>query len=135
MEKEQQIDKEYSLSTVPKEERKSYASLTIIWMGFVFVVTSMMAGGGLAEGLDFKHILLATFIGNIFLCLIAGSVSYIACKTGLTFALMTRYSFGEKGSRIASLTLAGIRFRQQLMVILLQRFFIADRLVSTSVWH
>lgn len=102
MENEQQIDKEYSLSTVPKEERKSYASLTIIWMGFVFVVTSMMAGGGLAEGLDFKHILLATFIGNIFLCLIAGSVSYIACKTGLTFALMTRYSFGEKGSRIAS---------------------------------
>lgn len=102
MEKEQQIDKEYSLSTVPQEERKSYASLTIIWMGFVFVVTSMMAGGGLAEGLDFKHILLATLVGNIFLCLIAGSVSYIACKTGLTFALMTKYSFGEKGSRIAS---------------------------------
>lgn len=102
MEKKQQVDEEYSLSTVPKEERKSYISLTIIWMGFVFVVTSMMAGGGLAEGLDFKNILIATFIGNIFLCLIAGLVSYIACKTGLTFALMTRYSFGEKGSRIAS---------------------------------
>ena len=102
MEKEKQIDKEYSLSTVPQEERKSYASLTIIWMGFVFVVTSMMAGGGLAEGLNFQHILLATLIGNVFLCLIACSVSYIACKTGLTFALMTRYSFGEKGSRIAS---------------------------------
>ena len=102
MEKEKQIDKEYSLSTVPQEERKSYASLTIIWMGFVFVVTSMMAGGGLAEGLNFKLILLATLIGNVFLCLIACSVSYIACKTGLTFALMTRYSFGEKGSRIAS---------------------------------
>ena len=71
MEKEKQIDKEYSLSTVPQEERKSYASLTIIWMGFVFVVTSMMAGGGLAEGLDFQHILLATLIGNVFLCLIA----------------------------------------------------------------
>ena len=78
MEKEKQIDKEYSLSTVPQEERKSYASLTIIWMGFVFVVTSMMAGGGLAEGLDFQHILLATLIGNVFLCLIACLVSYIA---------------------------------------------------------
>ena len=102
MEKEKQVDKEYSLSTVPLEERKSFASLTIIWMGFVFVVTSMMAGGGLAEGLNFKDILLATILGNVFLCLIACSVSYIACKTGLTFALMTRYSFGEKGSRIAS---------------------------------
>ena len=30
MEKEKQVDKEYSLSTVPLEERKSFASLTII---------------------------------------------------------------------------------------------------------
>ena len=42
-------------------------------------------------------------LGNIFLCIIAGLVSVIAYKTGLTFALLTRYSFGQEGSRIASL--------------------------------
>ncbi|MGN0405682.1 MAG: cytosine permease [Bariatricus sp.] len=95
-------DSEYSLSAVPENERKSYFSLTIIWTGFVFVITSMMAGGGLTAGLNFREIILATLIGNLFLSLIAVAVAVIASKTGLTFALMTRYSFGETGSRIAS---------------------------------
>lgn len=96
-------DSEFSLCTVPENERKSYFSLTIIWTGFVFVITSMMAGGGLSVGLDFKMIALATLLGNVFLSVIAVMVSIIASKTGLTFALMTRYSFGSKGSRIASM--------------------------------
>lgn len=86
----QQADTEYSRCAVPLSERKSYFSLTIIWTGFVFVITSMMAGGGLAAGLDFKGILIATLGGNIFLSIIAVLISIIACKTGLTFALLTR---------------------------------------------
>ena len=99
----QEHDTEFSLSAVPESERKSYFSLTIVWTGFVFVITSMMAGGGLSAGLDFKMILVAVLLGNVFLSAIAILVSIIASKTGLTFALMTRYSFGEKGSRIASM--------------------------------
>lgn len=99
----QEKDTEFSLSAVPESERKSYFSLTIVWTGFVFVITSMMAGGGLSAGLNFKMILVAVLLGNVFLSAIAILVSIIASKTGLTFALMTRYSFGEKGSRIASL--------------------------------
>lgn len=95
-------DNEFSLCSVPEDERKSYFSLTIIWTGFVFVITSMMAGGGLSAGLNFRMIIIATILGNVFLSAIAVAVSIIASKTGLTFALMTRYSFGEKGSRIAS---------------------------------
>lgn len=96
-------DSEFSLSAVPESERKSYISLTIIWTGFVFVIVSMMAGGTLAVGLDFKHVIYATLIGNVFLCLIAVAVSVIASKTGLTFALLTRYSFGTMGSKLASI--------------------------------
>lgn len=99
----QEHDTEFSLSAVPESERKSYFSMTIVWTGFVFVITSMMAGGGLSAGLDFKMILVAVLLGNVFLSVIAILVSIIASKTGLTFALMTRYSFGEKGSRIASM--------------------------------
>lgn len=99
----QQADSEYSRCAVPANERKTYFSLTIVWTGFVFVITSMMAGGGLAAGLDFKNIILATIVGNIFLSIIAVLISIIACRTGLTFALLTRYSFGSSGSRAASL--------------------------------
>ena len=86
----QQQDTEFSLSAVPESERKSYFSLTIVWTGFVFVITSMMAGGVLSAGLDFKMILLAVLLGNVFLSAIAILVSIIASRTGLTFALMTR---------------------------------------------
>lgn len=96
-------DKEFALCEVPKEEKKSFFSLAIVWMGFVFIITSMMAGGGLAKGLNIRDIILVTVLGNIFLSFIAGLVSIIACKTGLTFALLTRYTFGLKGSRLASL--------------------------------
>lgn len=99
---EKKQDQEFALCAVPEEERKSYFSLTIVWTGFVFVITSMMAGGGLAAGLDFKNIVLATVGGNVFLSIIALAVAVIASSTGLTFALMTRFSFGETGSRIAS---------------------------------
>lgn len=93
---------DYEFSSVPQEHRKSYFSLTIVWTGYVFVVTSMMIGGGLAAGLTFRDIILVSLIGNVFLGVIATLVSIISGKNGLSFALITKYSFGTNGSRVAS---------------------------------
>ena len=93
---------EYEFTSVPIDKRKSYISLTIVWTGYVFVVTSMMTGGGLAAGLTFKEIIYSCIIGNVFLGIIAALISIISSKNGLSFALLTKYSFGESGSRIAS---------------------------------
>ena len=68
---------DYEFCAVPEDKRKSYASLTIVWTGYVFVVTSMMAGGGLAAGLKFSNILLVCVLGNVFLGIIATLVSII----------------------------------------------------------
>ena len=54
--KAEQSSSDFELSAVPQSERKSFFSLTIVWTGFVFVITSMMAGGGLAAGLNFGSI-------------------------------------------------------------------------------
>ena len=94
---------EFEFTSVPMTARRSYLSNTIVWTGYVFVITSMMAGGGLAAGLNFKEIILATILGNVFLGIIASLVSYVSAKHGLSFALLTKYSFGNNGSRIASL--------------------------------
>lgn len=99
----QKHSNDFETQAVPLNQRKSFFSLTIVWTGFVFLVTSMMAGGGLAQGLNFTQILLVTILGNLFLSIIAMLVSYLAGKTGLSFALITRYSFGIKGSKIATL--------------------------------
>lgn len=98
-----QQDSEFSLCAVPENERKSYISLTIIWTGFIFAIISLMAGGSLAMGLSFQEIIVVSLVGNVFLCAIAVAVSVIASRTGLTFALLTRYSFGSSGSKVASL--------------------------------
>lgn len=98
-----QTDSEFSRCAVPESERKSYVSLTIIWTGFIFAIISLMAGGTLALGLSFQEIILVSLVGNVFLCAIAIAVSVIASRTGLTFALLTRYSFGSSGSKVASL--------------------------------
>lgn len=99
----EQQDSEFSRCAVPESERKSYISLTIVWTGFIFAIISLMAGGSLAVGLSFREIIIVSLIGNVFLCAIAVAVSVIASRTGLTFALLTRYSFGSSGSRVASL--------------------------------
>lgn len=99
----QEVDMDFEKSAVPKSARKSFWSITIVWLGFVFVITSMMTGGGLASGLSFKEIITAITLGNIFLCIIAVAIANMASKTGLSFALITRHTFGNKGSKIATL--------------------------------
>lgn len=94
---------DFETQAVPQDKRKSFFSITIVWTGFVFLVTSMMAGGGLAKGLSLKEIITATLAGNIFLSILSIAICIIASKTGLSFALITRYSFGHKGSKIATL--------------------------------
>lgn len=96
-------DLDFEISAVPLSARKEFWSITIVWLGFVFVITSMMAGGGLVSGLTFHEIILAIIIGNVFLSLIAMAVAYMSSKTGLSFALITRHTFGNKGSKIATL--------------------------------
>lgn len=100
---EPQHSEDYEAQAVPMHARKSFFSLTIVWTGFVFLITSMMAGGGLADGLNLKEIIAATLLGNIFLTLLAIAIATIASKSGLSFALITRFSFGQKGSKIATL--------------------------------
>lgn len=99
----EEIEQDFEKTSVPADKRKNFWGITIVWLGFVFVITSMITGGGLADGLTFKDIILTIIIGNIFLTLIAMAVANMAAKTGLSFALMTRYSFGEKGSKIATM--------------------------------
>lgn len=99
----EKIDMDFENSAVPKEARKSFWSITIVWLGFVFVITSMMTGGGLASGLSFKEIITAVAIGNVFLSIIAIAIANMASKTGLSFALITRHTFGNKGSKLATL--------------------------------
>lgn len=96
-------DAELSRNTVPADQRKSWVSLSLVWAGIIFTVISLTTGGGLVTGLTFKETLIASLAGTCVLGVIAILLSLQACRTGLTFALSTRYIFGESGAKVVSL--------------------------------
>lgn len=101
----QKYDKDYSLGAVPKSEKRGFWSMFAVMLGFTFFSASMIAGGKLGTGLTVTDFLLAVLGGNLILGVYTGLLGYIASATGLSTHLLARYSFGEKGSYLASLML------------------------------
>lgn len=107
MEKETQtavaVDSEYSTGTVPQSERRSLGSLVFTWIGYVFTVTIMSAGGQIANGAaNFGQAMIAVYVGYAILFLIAMATSVISMRTGLSFGLISRFSFGKDGAKLIS---------------------------------
>lgn len=95
-------DYDYELSHVNEKNKKGFFSMLVVMMGFTFFSASMLTGGTLGTGLNLKDFFIAILIGNLILSIYTGLLSYIGSQTGLSMHLLTRYSFGEKGSYLAS---------------------------------
>lgn len=95
-------DSDYALSHVDNNHKKGFFSMLVVMLGFTFFSASMLTGGTLGTGLTFKNFFIAVLIGNLILSIYTGILAYIGSKTSLSMHLLTRYSFGEKGSYLAS---------------------------------
>ena len=89
---------EYSKSAVPMSARKPFMSALIISLGYVFVVTSMQAGSTIGVGLPFGSMVGAVLLSSLILTVLSCIMGVIATKSGLSFGLLSRYSFGEAGT-------------------------------------
>ncbi|MEH7012366.1 cytosine permease [Neobacillus niacini] len=96
------LDPEFETVPVPKEHRKSLASVSAVWFGFPMVLTSAVIGGVITAMLGFKAGVAAILAGNLLLCLIVGSLSYLAGKTGENFAMTAQRTFGRFGYIVVS---------------------------------
>lgn len=102
-EKTTAVDSEFSTGTVPLSERRNLGSLVFTWIGYVFTVTIMSAGGQIASGASsFGQAMAAVYIGYAILFLIAMATSVISMRTGLSFGLISRFSFGTNGAKLIS---------------------------------
>jgi cytosine permease len=114
---------EYSQGAVPMSQRKGFFSLVFVWIGYVFTVTIMTAGGQIALGSpNFLSAVKALALGYAILITIGITVGIISMKTGMTFGLLSRYTFGNLGSIIVSLA---------VMVTLLGWFSINCHLIGS----
>lgn len=99
-------DHEYCQKAVPQSSKKSSALIAFILVGLTFFSASMWAGGTLITGLALNDFLLALIIGNLILGIYSAILGYIGAKTGLSTHLLSRFSFGVKGSWLPSLLLS-----------------------------
>lgn len=98
----QHEDKDYSLEAVKEKDKRGFISMFLVMLGFTFFSASMLTGGTLGSALSLKEFALAVFLGNLILAIYTGALAYIGADTGLSMHLLARYSFGEKGSYLAS---------------------------------
>ncbi|MBU5482915.1 cytosine permease [Clostridium sp. MSJ-11] len=98
-------DHDFSLTAVPESDKKGFLSMLVVMLGFTFFSASMLTGGTLGTGLTLKKFLLAVLCGNLILGAYTGALAYISCETGLSTHLLSKYSFGEKGSYLVSFLL------------------------------
>lgn len=98
-------DSEFMLEPVPKFARRSTWKQILVWVGFGYVLTGLFVGGTLAgaggtSGVNFGNALIAITIGMGILLMLTILMGIAAQKTGLSLALLSRYSYGYFGSNL-----------------------------------
>jgi len=88
-------EQDFPLTPVPMDQRKSVWSMGLVLLGFTFFTATMWAGGSIGVAFDFSTMLMVLLIGNLLLGTYAAILGYIAAKSGLNTALMSRFTFGE----------------------------------------
>ncbi|WP_084505789.1 purine-cytosine permease family protein [Nocardia harenae] len=99
---------EYESVPVPASARRSLASVSAVWLGFPMILTCAVFGGLIVYSLGFWRGMLAILLGNLVLMGYVGALSYLAGKTGKSFALIAIDTFGRSGYRLVSGFLATV---------------------------
>ena len=100
------LDHDFAQSQVPVGSRRGFWSMFVIMLGFTFFSSSMWTGANLGAGLTMKGFWTAMLIGNLILGVYTAALAWIAADSGLSVHLLSRRTFGQKGSWLPSFLLA-----------------------------
>ena len=95
-------DVDYTNAPVDKSARKSNLSMFMVMLGFTFFSASMWVGQQLAAGLDWNGFVWALLLGGLILASYTGALGWIGAESGLSLDMLSRRSFGTKGSWLPS---------------------------------
>ena len=88
------------------EQKRDTLPLLTLAFGWGFLVTGLIVGGSLGNGMSFDAIIKATFIGNSINFIIGALVGYVGFKTACNSGLLYRYVYGNIGARATTLLVA-----------------------------
>lgn len=93
---------------IKAEERQSWVSITMVWIGAMICVPALMIGGMIGAGLPLFESALAIIIGYVLVCVFMSFMGMHACDTGLPTAVMAGSALGEKGAKYIISTILAI---------------------------
>lgn len=94
------MDEQQSGFEVKAEQRQSWVSIAMVWVGAMICVPCLMVGGVFtAGGLSIFEIVLSVLIGYGFICVYMVFIGMQACDTGLPTSVMAEGALGKQGSR------------------------------------
>ena len=85
--------------TIKAEERQSWGSITMVWIGAMICVPALMIGGMIGAGLSLGAAALAITVGYLLICLFMSFMGMHACDTGMPTAVMAGGALGELGAK------------------------------------
>ena len=102
MNKNKGADIDYTNKPVDKQGRKSNLSMFMVMLGFTFFSASMWVGQQRAAGLDWWDCGWSLLLGGLILAAYTGALGWIGAESGLSLDMLSRRSFGTKGSWLPS---------------------------------
>ena len=97
---------EYADRPVPLSRRLPWYKPVMIWFGFSVGFLSFYIGGQIEMAVGMPNAIYAILLGNAFLVLYSGLIAVAAARTGFSFPMMVKASFGEKGALVPILLMA-----------------------------
>ncbi len=97
---------DYALSRIPADAKKSVFNVSLVAVGFCISMAGLFTGAAMAAGLNLKEAIIASLIGNAILSVYGGLVGAAGAREGVSTAMLTRHSFGRKGSMVISTIIA-----------------------------
>jgi len=84
---------------VKPEQRQSWQSIAMVWIGSMICVSSLMVGGMIGNGMSLGGCVAAIIIGYLIICVYMCLMGMQGCDTGFPTAVMAAGSLGEKGAK------------------------------------
>lgn len=93
---------------IKADERQSWVSIALVWIGSMICVPALMVGGMLGSGLPLGKCVVAIVIGYAIICVYMSFMGMQGCDTGLPTAVMASGALGEKGAKYVISTILAI---------------------------
>ena len=101
----------------PGQRREAFPLLTLAF-GWGFLVTGLLTGGALGQGLPFwPDLIVASFLGNAMNFVIGALVGYMGYKTACNSGLLYRFAYGNIGAYLPVLFVAMLTIGWQGIVV------------------